>query len=281
MMILCQEKIAVKFFFAVKDKTGGYGLEFMRAESYGLLIVTGKMYNGLRSDLSDVVSRLDRLCCVVVCKGVLMKKVSLLLCFVLCAGQSVAEEAVAKEVHPAISSESAPHYYYEPRRTGSYSDCSEDPYVYYNPEPRRRVVSRRRQNRVPSHQVRRRQIRTVSPALTAESAPHYYYKEPVERRVKAPDPCTYESHYVKEVNGGTIRYVMNGRVKVCEPGTNGRNRGEIGNYNWGWSHSSPDYYKKPLFIGDNVINNVEPVAVRERYLRDRFSGKRVRDDYYY
>lgn len=245
-----------------------------------LLLCVFSLYNGqVRYEVTDY-SQVGFLCLSVV-KGVCMKKLFLTCGFALCMLQTSAEERVVREVQPAITPGSAPHYYSQDRASHRYVDRADSSYVYYNPESRRRVLTNRRKNRVPSHRVQQQKVRTISPAITSESAPHYYHKDVVERVVKAPEPCTYESHYIKEVNGGSIRYVMNGRVKVCEPGYGESDPRQYGNFKWGWVHTEPNYIKTPLFESDRVVQDVDPLVTRERYLRDRFSGKRVRDDYYY
>jgi hypothetical protein len=85
-----------------------------------------------------------------------------------------------------------------------------------------------------------------------------------KRRVKHEPDCEVKTHYVRQVNGGAVKYVMNGRVKICKKTT--QNVKNYENFEWGWHHRSPYYTKKPIFLN------------KERYIRPMVNehyGERV------
>ena len=56
---------------------------------------------------------------------------------------------------------------------------------------------------------------------------------------------------MKEINGGTVRYVVNGTYRVCTDPQ--RRRAVSENYGWNWTRTSPYYKKVPIYLEDDLL----------------------------
>lgn len=87
--------------------------------------------------------------------------------------------------------------------------------------------------------------------------------------------CRTYNNVVKEINGGTARYVVNGTYKVCTDPQ--RRRAVTENYGWNWTRNRPYYRKMPIYLEDR------PSRSRYGYTEDEYahSRKRAQRSYYY
>jgi|GEM_PF-1425379 len=87
--------------------------------------------------------------------------------------------------------------------------------------------------------------------------------------------CSTHNNVVKEINGGTPRYVTNGTYTVCNQPQDRRRLTE--NYGWSWNRMQPYYRKVPIYLDER------PSSHRYNYSEDdyAFSRDRARRAYYY
>ena len=80
--------------------------------------------------------------------------------------------------------------------------------------------------------------------------------------------CRTHNNIVKEINGGTVRYVVNGTYRVCTDPQ--RRRAVSENYGWNWTRTSPYYKKIPIYLEER------PSRSRYGYTEDEYTHSRRR-----
>ena len=146
--------------------------------------------------------------------------------------------------HPSLSSDSAPYSFYQKRQI---------------PEVRRAPQN------VGVPRLHRKVIYTP--------ATYTAYEKPV--RYAPTDKCRSHNNVVREINGGSPRYVVNGTYEVC--GRQTRNRKVMSNFNWAWQRVSPYYRKAPIYL------EKKPELHRYLYWEDEYhrAAQRAQRTYYY
>ncbi len=104
---------------------------------------------------------------------------------------------------------------------------------------------------------------------------HRYDKTYHRTRTPSFKTCRTHNNIVKEINGGTARYVVNGTYRVCSDPQ--RRRAISENYGWHWTNTRPYYKKIPIYLEDR------PSRSRYGYTEDEYthSRRRAQRSYYY
>lgn len=101
----------------------------------------------------------------------------------------------------------------------------------------------------------------------------YHYQTPTQEcRTRI---CRTHNNIVKEINGGSARYVVNGTYKVC---TDPQKRSAVTeNYEWNWTRSRPYYRKMPIYLEER------PTRSRYGHTEDEYvhSRQHAQRSYYY
>ncbi|MEE2925288.1 MAG: hypothetical protein VX619_10950 [bacterium] len=109
----------------------------------------------------------------------------------------------------------------------------------------------------------------------SDRANHIHHDTCHKTRTPSFKTCRTHNNIVKEINGGTVRYVVNGTYRVCTDPQ--RRRAVSENYGWNWTRTSPYYKKVPIYLEER------PSRSRYGYTEDEYthSRRRAQRSYHY
>lgn len=109
----------------------------------------------------------------------------------------------------------------------------------------------------------------------SDRANHIHHDTCHKTRTPSFKTCRTHNNIVKEINGGTVRYVVNGTYRVCTDPQ--RRRAVSENYGWNWTRTSPYYKKVPIYLEER------PSRSRYGYTEDEYthSRRRAHRSYHY
>ncbi|MBW7875765.1 MAG: hypothetical protein H3C47_07245 [Candidatus Cloacimonetes bacterium] len=151
---------------------------------------------------------------------------------------------------PALTASSAPHSFEEPRVKRYKADrcCNEvtKRVVYSRPAMTREIVYTH--TKAPAHW-------SCDPCGNNRCRQRVHYVKDqcggchkVVQSCRCKPVCRTVNNVVKEVNGGSPRYVVNGTIKICDEPQKGR--ATVGNYHWHWNQADPHYRKRPVYVDE-------------------------------
>lgn len=149
---------------------------------------------------------------------------------------------------PALTASSAPYSFEEPRVKRERVNCCNEVrkrVVYHRPSMSREIVYT---NGYSQAHWNCGSCRNTCNQRVQYVRGHCGSCRKVVQSCKCHNPCRTVNNVVKEVNGGTIRHVVNGTIKICDEPQNGR--ATVGNFGWHWSQNDPHYRKRPVYVDE-------------------------------